>query len=101
MCTAWTGPRQTLAEPVLCFLLVNYAGTFECIVPDKCSLQAKHKSSESPRKGRRKSSQHIELLSNVLQIPLQKGSMSIQIENCQQGQQKKSIFFKQDSQINY
>lgn len=72
MCTAWTGPRRTLAKAVLCFLLVNYAGMFDCIVPDKCSLQAKHKGSESLGKGRSKSSKHIEFLSNMLQIPLQR-----------------------------
>lgn len=72
MRTAWTGPRQPLAEPVLCFLLVNYAGMFDCIVPDKCSLQAKHKGGESLGKGRRKSSKHIEFLSNMLQIRLRR-----------------------------
>lgn len=108
MCTAWTGPQQTLAEPVLCFRLVNYAGMFDCIVPDKCSLQAEHKGSESLGKGRRKSSKHIEFLSNMLQIPLQRKLEHSNRKlsagaNWHVTKEKKKLhfFFYQDSQINY
>lgn len=106
-CGTRTGPQQSLAEPVLCFLLVNYAGMFDCIVPDKCSLQAKHKGSESLGEGSRKSSKHIEFLSNMLQIPLQRklehSNRKLMVEATWHITKEKRnfhLFFSQDSQIN-